>query len=206
MIDIAAQIGATGRTVSSADGQVRVVLTRRYEAEPDDVWDALTDPERLSRWFLPITGELVVGGHFQLEGNAGGDVLECDRPRRIVVTFGGETSIVALRLTPDGSGTLFELDHSVPLEMAGSVAGALYVGPGWDGALMALSLHLDGGETDDPIAAAHSLEAQQFSKESIAAWERQLGDSGEVDADQIAAAVAASLAQFSPDLGGHADS
>ena len=127
-------------------------------------------------------------------------------PRRIRTTFGGETSIVELRLTADGGGTILELDHTVPLEMAGSVAGALYVGPGWDGALMALSLYLDGEETDDPIAAANSLAAQQFSKESIGAWEQVLTDGGEVDADQIAAAVAASLAQFSPDLGGHADS
>ena len=206
MIDIATQIGAIGRRVSSADGEVSVVLTRRYEAEPHDVWDALTDPDRLRRWFLPITGDLVVGGRFQLEGNAGGDILECDPPRRIRTTFGGETSIVELRLTPDGGGTVLELDHTVPLEMAGSVAGALYVGPGWDGALMALSLYLDGEETDDPIAAANSLAAQQFSKESIGAWEQVLTDGGEVDADQIAAAVAASLAQFSPDLGGHADS
>ena len=157
MIDIATQIGAIGRTVSGADGEVRVVLTRRYEAEPHDVWNALTDPDRLRRWFLPITGDLVVGGRFQLEGNAGGDILECDPPRRIRTTFGGETSIVELRLTPDGGGTILELDHTVPLEMAGSVAGALYVGPGWDGALMALSLYLDGEETDDPIALVAGL-------------------------------------------------
>ena len=57
------------------------------------------------------------------------------------------------------------LEHSVPLAIAGSGAGALYVGPGWDGALLALALHFDGIVTDDPVAAANTLEAQQFCAE-----------------------------------------
>jgi hypothetical protein len=35
-----------------------VVLTRRYDAPIEDVWDAVTDPERIARWFLPVTGDL----------------------------------------------------------------------------------------------------------------------------------------------------
>ncbi|SCL30235.1 hypothetical protein [Micromonospora inyonensis] len=35
-----------------------VVLRRRYAAEIDDVWDAVTSAERLSRWFLPVSGDL----------------------------------------------------------------------------------------------------------------------------------------------------
>ena len=38
------------------------------------------------------------GGTFQLEGNAGGDILECDRPRRFRVTFGADTSFLEVRL------------------------------------------------------------------------------------------------------------
>ena len=206
MIDILAQIAATERSVVTSAGVVRVVLSRHYPSPPGDVWNALTDPERLVRWFLPITGDLRVGGRYQLEGNAGGEILQCDRPRLIRATFGGESSIVELRLSADGDGTLFELDHSVPDELAGSAAGALFVGPGWDGAVLGLGLFLVGEVAADPVAAANSLEAQEFSKHSIDSWERLLRDSDAATDEQIDGGVAMAMAQFAPDLGGHAHS
>lgn len=45
-----------------------VLLRRTFDAGPADVWDAVTSPERIARWFLPVTGEFRVGGHYQLEG------------------------------------------------------------------------------------------------------------------------------------------
>ena len=63
MIDIARQIAAIGRHVEvlAAGGEtVSVTLSRRYDAELADVWDALTDPDRISRWMLPISGDLRV--------------------------------------------------------------------------------------------------------------------------------------------------
>jgi uncharacterized protein YndB with AHSA1/START domain len=206
MIDIPEQIAATERSAVAGGGLVRVVLSRHYPSPPEDVWEAVTDPDRLVRWFLPITGDLRVGGSYQLEGNAGGQILECDRPRLIRATFGGETSIVELRLTADGVGTLFELDHSVPEDMAGSAAGALFVGPGWDGAVLGLGLFLAGEVIGDPVAAANSLETQEFSKHSIDEWERLLRDSSAASDDQIDGAVSMAMAQFAPDLGGHAQS
>jgi hypothetical protein len=155
---------------------------------------------------MPVSGDLREGGDFQLEGNAGGRILRCDPPRLLRATFGGETSVVELRLTPDGDGaTSFELEHTVPIEMAGSGAGALYVGPGWDGALMALGLFLDGKVAADPVAAASSPEAQEFSRHSVRAWTAAIESSGTASRDDIAAAVEASLAQFSPDLADAAD-
>ena len=64
------------------------------------------------------------------------------------------------------SQTLLQLTHSVPIELAGSGAGALYVGPGWDGALMGIALHLAGEVTGDPVAAANSPEVQDFNVSS----------------------------------------
>ena len=46
------------------------------------MWDAVTSAERIPRWFLPISGDLRLGGRYQLEGNAGGEVLECAPPAR----------------------------------------------------------------------------------------------------------------------------
>jgi len=88
MIDIAHEIESTQREVGedrTADGAtVRTVrLQRDLDAPIDDVWDAFTSPERIGRWFLPISGDYRLGGRYQFEGNAGGEILECERPRRL---------------------------------------------------------------------------------------------------------------------------
>ena len=205
MIDIANQLNAIHRNVQrqpAGDGageHVSVLLRRSYDAPAEDVWDALTDPDRMKRWFLPISGDLRVGGSFQLEGNAGGEVLACEPPRLLRVTFGAPNSIVELRLTPQGDGdTALELEHTVPIELAQSGAGALYVGPGWDGALLGLGLFLRGEAVGDPVAAANSPEARAFSKQSVHAWAAVVEDSGTATAEQLAAATEVSLAQFAP--------
>src|SRR3954447_22911298 len=91
MIDIRREIEAVHREVGEgriAAGDGRAVrLQRTYDAPIDEVWDAVTDPARISRWFLPISGDLRVGGRFQLEGNAGGEILVCDRPNRFRATW-----------------------------------------------------------------------------------------------------------------------
>lgn len=204
IIDLAEHIGATTRQVeqqhSEAGEVVTVTLERRYAAEVADVWHAITDPERVRRWFLPLTGNLRPGGNFQLEGHAGGDIMACEPPRHLLVTFGGESSIVDLQLTGDGEQTLLKLTHSVPLELAGSTAGTLYVGPGWDGALLGIALYLAGEVSGDPVAAANSPEVQDFNVRSIQEWIAAAEASGTADADAIAAAQQAALAQYAPDL------
>ena len=83
--------------------------------------------------------------------------------------------------------------------MAQSVAGALYVGPGWDGAFLGLDLYLRGEAPEDPVAAASSPEVQAFSKESVHAWTVAVEAAGTASEEEIAAATAASMAQFAPD-------
>jgi uncharacterized protein YndB with AHSA1/START domain len=206
VIDVASQLNAIHRQVEKqlpADGsgeRVSVRMRRSYDAPVGEVWDAVTQPDRIKRWLMPISGELRVGGSFQLEGNAGGEILTCEPPSLLRVTFGAPTSIVEVRLTPDGDrDTVLELVHTVPIEMAQSGAGALYVGPGWDGALMGLGLFLRGEAVGDPVAAANSPEVQEFSKQSVHAWVEVVEDSGTATAEQLAAATEVSLAQFAPD-------
>jgi uncharacterized protein YndB with AHSA1/START domain len=204
VIDLAQHLQAVHREVSHAGADnemVAVVMRRTYQADIDDVWNAVTDPDRVRRWFLPLTGDLRVGGSFQLEGNAGGDILDCARPDRLRVTFGGPDSVVELRLAAveDGTTTL-ELDHRVPLAMAGSVAGSIFVGPGWDGAFLGLSLYLAGEVPVDPVAAANSPEAQEYSRQSVASWVDVSTRSGLASADEIAGAKAMALSQYAPDL------
>jgi hypothetical protein len=107
---------------------------------------------------------------------------------------------VELSLSESDGGTVLQLDHTVPIEMAQSGAGALWVGPGWDGAVMGLGLYLAVGGIDDPVAMAASREVQEFSQMSVHTWAAVVEASGTATADQLAQATAISLAQFAPDL------
>jgi uncharacterized protein YndB with AHSA1/START domain len=207
MIDIADELAAIGRRVTrgtTLSGEtVSVQVERTCDASVEDVWDAVTDPDRLRRWFLPVSGDLRVGGTFQLEGNAGGDILACEAPRLLRVTFGGETSVVELRLAPlDGERTALELEHTVPIELAGSGAGALYVGPGWDLALFALGQYAVGVVAEDPLAAAETPEGKELAHRSVLAWREVVETSGTATPEEIAAASEVSLAQFAPGMTG----
>ena len=172
------------------------MLTRTYDAESEDVWDALTNPERLPRWFYPVSGDLKGGGSFQFEGNAGGDIRRCDRPTWLQVTFGGPDSILDVRLTDSGDRTTVELTHTVPLAMAGSGAGALFVGPGWDGALLGLGIHLRGLVRGRPLEAANSPEVIEFNRGSISRWTEAVESSATATAEEIAGAREAAVAQY----------
>ena len=207
MIDTANQIDTIQREVATRTTEtgevVSVLLRREYAATVDDVWGAITDPERVRRWFMPVSGDFREGGDFQLEGNAGGRILRCDPPRLLRTTFGDESSIVELRLAAGADeATILELEHTVPLAMAGSSAGALYVGPGWDGAVMGLGLYLTGEFTGDPVEAANSPEVIAFNGQSIEKWTAVLEASGTATPDEIAAGVEAARAQFTPDAAG----
>jgi uncharacterized protein YndB with AHSA1/START domain len=208
MIDIQSQIEAIDREVARREGaggeEVSVLISRTYDSAIEDVWEALTDPERVKRWFMPLSGDLRAGGAFQLEGNAGGDILECDAPNRLKLTFGGPTSLVELRLTPEGDNrTILELEHTVPIEMAQSGAGALFVGPGWDGGFVALDLYLRGQVADDPVAAANSPEGLELSRQAVDVWTEVVRGSGTATFEEIEFALQMSLAQFAPDTGDH---
>ena len=87
-----------GRRVSSRSAS-------RMTPMPADLWDACTNIDRIPRWFLPITGDLRVGGHYRLEGNANGTILTCDPPREFTATWecGGDVSWIEVRITGEGS-------------------------------------------------------------------------------------------------------
>ena len=108
-IDAAKLLGLMTRTVGVVDRDGKpaklLVAGRAYPTSVEDLWDAVTSAERIPRWFLPITGQLRVAGRYQLEGNAGGDILECEPPRRFAITweYGGDVSWVELRLVEESA-------------------------------------------------------------------------------------------------------
>ena len=160
-IDVASYIGAMTREVRGRDHEGKparvVVASRSYDTTLDDLWDALTSAERIPRWFLPITGDLKLGGRYQLVGNAGGTITACEPPRRLSLTweFGGQTSWVNVSLTADGAGTHLELEHIAhiadPDEFARRVAAAGYsTDPAYAQKLISLMQRYDLYRFDSP--------------------------------------------------------
>ena len=150
-------LGAVDRGLSTVtrDGHELRLLTvnRTFDATPAEVWDALTTADRIARWLAPVTGDLTLGGRFQIEGNAAGEILTCDRPERLSVTweYGGDTSWVDATLQGTDDGTLLTLRHSAPVppemwEQFGPGA----VGIGWEMMLMGLAEHLAAPDAPRP--------------------------------------------------------
>jgi uncharacterized protein YndB with AHSA1/START domain len=178
-IDIVRLVGAVDREVVSRehDGKPAhaVIATRTYDTTIDDLWDALTNAERIPRWFLPVSGDLRLGGRYQLEGNAGGEVTACDPPKHLAVTweFGGDVSWLDVRLTEDGDGTRLRLEHLAHEGPHWGDFGPGAVGIGWDLALVGLDLHVPGGATVDRVEAeawTGSPDGVDFMTRSNEAW------------------------------------
>lgn len=169
-------LGAVDRSLSTVtrDGQELRLLTvtRVYDATPEEVWDALTTADRIARWMMPVSGDLEVGGRFQLEGNAGGTVLDCDRPDRLAITweYAGMVSWVDLSLRPTAAGTLLRLDHSAPVDPEmWAQFGPGAVGIGWEMALMGLGEHLAAPEAARP-SPEDMPDLSGFMDASASAW------------------------------------
>jgi uncharacterized protein YndB with AHSA1/START domain len=150
---------ATDRRIG-ADGAV--LMTRRYDAAAEAVWDAWTNPERLARWLGSVSGELRPGGEALLEMTAEITVTcritECEAPHLLAVVWchpGEPESAGRIRLRADGEGTVLELEHArLPAELR------VGYGYGWEDFLDRLGTLLMGGDPDS-VSWTESQEALQ---------------------------------------------
>jgi len=172
MTDVSRSIDT--RTVDGE--QVRVAtIARTYPTDVEDLWEACTTAERIARWFLPVTGDLRLGGRYQLEGNAAGTVQRCDPPHRFVATweFAGGVSAITVTLTAvDADRTRLELEHvgNVP-EDFWDTYGPGATGIGWDLGLLGLARHLDDPSARvDEAGFGASTEGRRFITESGEGW------------------------------------
>ncbi len=180
MIDITHEISSAARQVGTRTlpaGEAKVVtISRTYDTDLDDLWDACTNPERIPRWFLPITGDLRVGGRYQLEGNAGGTIERCEPPTELAATweYGDEISWVELTLHPTDDGrTTFRLEHIAHVDdERWDQFGPGAVGVGWDGAVLGLGQYLAGHQADpeELIAWSTSAEGRDFYARASEQW------------------------------------
>ena len=125
----------TGR-IEQHDGGHVLVQTREFRAPVEDVWAAVTEPERLARWIGTWTGDPAAGSVafrmlFEGEGHEAEtmEIRVCEPPHRLHLTSraGEETWLLELELShADGVTTLTFRQPGVTREQAAGV------GPGWD--------------------------------------------------------------------------
>jgi uncharacterized protein YndB with AHSA1/START domain len=125
----------TGR-IEQRDGQHVLVQERTFRAPIEDVWAAVTEPERRARWIGSWTGDPADGSVdfrmlFEGEGHAAEqmEIRACEPPHRLHLTSraGTEVWLLELDLThADGVTTLTFSQPGVTKEQVGGV------GPGWD--------------------------------------------------------------------------
>lgn len=145
---------------STADGVVltdgdapRLRFERHYPFPIADVWDAITDRDRLGRWLFPTTFEPRVGGSVEVDmgeyGTARGQVLAWAEPRELEYEWQQPDSIgggadgtwhIRLELTAVGDDhTTLVFEHLLP------EPGRPEFAAGWHWYLERLALLLGGG-------------------------------------------------------------
>ncbi|WP_051953643.1 SRPBCC family protein [Methylocapsa aurea] len=143
-----------------------LVVSRRFAAAPERVFDAWFDPNAVGAWLFSTPGgvskhveiDARVGGGFAIHEQRGeslathfGAYLEIVRPRRIVFTFGTDqqarstpgssiqasSTIVTVEIQPDGDGgSLLTLTHLLNAEWSAQSAS---IRAGWESILEGLA-------------------------------------------------------------------
>ncbi len=87
-------ISRRGVVTELPDGRLRLEFRRSWPDGPDEIWAALTEPDRLGRWFGTYEGDRAPGARGTLtmthEAEPVGEavrIAECDPPRRLVVEW-----------------------------------------------------------------------------------------------------------------------
>jgi uncharacterized protein YndB with AHSA1/START domain len=144
--------GADTRVIGSCrrldDGRGALTMEDLYDTDIDDLWSAMTDPDRLARWLATVDGELRLGGPIYAKFTSGyegpGRIDLCEAPRRLQVVFEpgtDEEAVMEANLTAVGDRTrLIIEERGLPL------ADTPDHGAGWQAHLEDLTAHLAGRE------------------------------------------------------------
>jgi uncharacterized protein YndB with AHSA1/START domain len=138
-------------SLRAVDGKAAVRMEDRFSTDIDDLWSALTDPQRLARWIAEVEGDLRLGGEFRASFTSSwegpGRVDVCEPPRRLLVTMSpgqDDQTVIEAELVPDGDQTRLVLEErGFPLD---EVAAH---GAGWQAHVEDLAAHLAGRPAAD---------------------------------------------------------
>lgn len=120
----------TNRAAASYDGILErtadggVIRFERHLAFPvEEVWDAITNPERLGQWWLPFDADITVdlreGGEMVFAGRGDVDfemrmtVLRVEAPTLLEHTHADPAETMRWELEPEDGGCVLRLSHVV---------------------------------------------------------------------------------------------
>jgi uncharacterized protein YndB with AHSA1/START domain len=130
-------------------------LEDRYDAAIDDLWSALTDPQRLARWYGDVEGDLRLGGEFRVrhaDGRRTGRVDACEPPQRLLVMLRDpdarpgqpKETVIEAQLTAAGHQTILVVeDRGLPLHLLAAYGAGVQIH------LEHLADHVAGRESGD---------------------------------------------------------
>ncbi len=179
MFDFERYLGAVDRKVVTLerDGKPAraVTLAREYNTTIEDLWDALTNAERLPRWFAPVTGDFKLRGRYQIQGNASGVITECEPPKYLGLTweFGKDVSWVEARIAEARKGVaLLTLTHTAHVTPHWEEYGPGATGVGWELGFLGLAFYLANPEAEkvDENEFSASSDGKSFSRGSADHW------------------------------------
>jgi uncharacterized protein YndB with AHSA1/START domain len=118
------EVGRILGSLRSADGMGVVRMEVRLDTDVDNLWSALTERERLSRWLAEIDGDLRPGGDFRIRYLASqwegtGRVEACQAPHRLLVLTKEvgqrheQGGVIEITLTADGGSTVLILEQQI---------------------------------------------------------------------------------------------
>ncbi|GAB3466198.1 SRPBCC family protein [Streptomonospora sediminis] len=197
MIDVDHQISAVRRRVGDRmleSGEAHVLtIGQTYDVPLEDVWDAVTNPERIPRWFVPVSGDLREGGHYRLEGDVSGTITSCDPPAAFTATWelDEQVSWIEVSVAAEPTGTRLELVHIFHTDDTWEEFGAGAAGVGFDMALMGLAMHLGSGAAVDRDRVEEwmgTADGTRFVELSSDRWRQASVESGNDEREARAAA------------------
>lgn len=161
------------REVSSPAADLRTItISQTYDTSVEDLWAACTDRDRLSRWFLPVEGDLRVGGTYRLTNNVQGTVEHCDPPVAFRATweYEGDVSSVEVRFTADPAGARLELVHRMSVDAQWTEYGPGAPGVGWEIGLLRLRHHVAGLPIEPEEVWVATDEGKRFMADAAKGW------------------------------------
>lgn len=132
-----------------------VTLSCDLKTAIDPLWEAISHKDSLEKWFQPVTGELKLGGRFQIQDNAAGSVLSCQSGESYSVTweFAGDVSWVDVSLVAlEHSSVRLSIAHTMNFSEHWTHYGPGATGVGWELSLYGLAfflLHPDEQKFDE---------------------------------------------------------
>lgn len=206
-MDFERAFGADTREVDKGEREGQpthlVLASRTYPTSQADLWTAITEKQRIERWFGNVSGDFKLDGRFSIEGNADGKITSCDPPHTLALTweFGGNTSWVTATIKNVEDGALLTLEHELPTDEESEAHWEKYgpgaAGVGWEMAMLGLDGHVQmNGQR--VIESGQAWAEGEVGKSRLRSWAEAWGKAQAEDGIpiKIAMETAARTADF----------